>query len=53
MKIYFAGTPGTEERETKWISILKKRLLSFWDISQEKFSVDKAFILWINRKRNI
>jgi hypothetical protein len=45
MKIYLAGTPGTEIREREWQKILTKRLLSFWDIQQDQFSVPFAFKL--------
>jgi hypothetical protein len=45
MKIYLAGTPGTEIREREWIKIYKTRLLSFWDIKQNQFSVPYAFNL--------
>ena len=45
MKIYLAGTPGTEEREREWDKILKRRLLSYWDIQQDQFSVPYAFKL--------
>ena len=45
MKIYLAGTPGTEIREREWIKIINSRLLSYWDISQEQFNVKFAFNL--------
>jgi len=45
MKIYLAGTPGMESREREWQKILKRRLLSFWDITQNQFSVLFAFNL--------
>lgn len=45
MYIYLAGTPGTVEREEKWQKKAKRRLLSFWDISQKQFSVPGAFAL--------
>ena len=45
MKIYLAGTPGTEIREREWQEIINNRLLSYWDISQNQFSVPFAFNL--------
>ena len=45
MKIYFAGTPGIEDREREWQKITHKRLLSFWDIQQNQFGVPFAFNL--------
>jgi hypothetical protein len=45
MKIYFAGTPGIEERERNWQSVIKTRLLSFWDIKNNQFSIPFAFNL--------
>lgn len=49
MKVYFAGAPGTEIREREWQRIIHKRLLSFWNIGQDQFSVPFAFDL-IKRK---
>ena len=43
MRIYLAGTPGTREREQKWQKILKRRLLSYWDIQMDQFEVPYAF----------
>ena len=51
MKIYLAGTPGMEQREREWQMILKKRLLSFWDIYQDQFSVPFAFKLIKQNKK--
>ena len=45
MKIYFAGTPGQIARERGWLKILKKRLLSFWDIQNNQFAVPESFDL--------
>jgi len=45
MKIYLAGTPGTEERERDWQKIAKTRLFSYWDIQQNQFGVPFAFDL--------
>ena len=45
MRIYLAGTPGMESREREWQKILKRRLLSYWDIQQKQFSVSFAFKL--------
>ena len=45
MKIYFAGTPGMISREKEWIKLYAHRLLSFWDIHNNQFSVLKAFKL--------
>ena len=50
MKIYLAGTPGTRERERGWDKILKRRLLSYWDIQQNQFNVPYAFKLITNNK---
>jgi hypothetical protein len=50
MKVYLAGTPGTEIREREWQKIIKKRLLSFWDISQNQFSIPFAFNLIKSKK---
>ena len=50
MKVYLAGTPGMESREREWQAILKQRLLSYWDISQNAFSVPYAFNLIKQRK---
>jgi hypothetical protein len=50
MKIYLAGTPGTEQREREWQRIASKRLLSFWDILNNQFSVPYAFDL-IKKKK--
>lgn len=50
MKIYFAGTPGIIERERRWLKLLRRRLLSFWDISQDQFSVPEAFKMIISKK---
>jgi len=53
MKIYLAGTPGNQERESQWHSLLHSRLLSFWDIIQRQFSVYDAFILIKKRNENL
>ena len=45
MRIYLAGTPGVIEREKAWQKLLKRRLHSFWDISQNAFAVYEAFKL--------
>jgi len=45
MKIFLAGTPGIESREREWQRIGNKRLLSFWDISQNQFAIPYAFNL--------
>jgi hypothetical protein len=50
MKINLAGTPGTRERERKWQSLILKRLLSFWDISQNQFNIPFAFELSMETK---
>jgi hypothetical protein len=52
MKIYFAGAPGQESRERKWQRTIKKRLLSFYNILQDEFSVPYAFDLIKNKKQN-
>lgn len=51
MKIYFAGTPGIKERERVWMRLIKRRLLSFWDISKEQFWVKEAFEMYISMIR--
>lgn len=52
MIIYLAGTPGTKAREREWIRFISKRLLSFWDITQDQFSVLYAFkLIKANNKR--
>ena len=53
MKIYLAGTPGTEIREREWQKKIKGRLLSYWDISQNQFSVPFAFNLIKQRYENL
>lgn len=48
MKIYFAGTPGiaSREREREWQKLIRRRLLSFWDIAIETHrAVPQAFKL--------
>jgi len=50
MKIYLAGTPGIENREKSWQRIIKRRLLSYWDIWKDQFSVPFAFGLIKKRK---
>lgn len=45
MQIYFAGTPGLIDREKAWRKILKRRLLSFWDIHNRQFAVYESFKL--------
>jgi hypothetical protein len=45
MRVYLAGTPGTEEREKGWQRLCHSRLLSFWDITCVQFSVREAFLL--------
>lgn len=45
MKIYFAGTPGQIQRERGWLKFIDRRLLSFWDIQKNQFSVLEAFEL--------
>ena len=49
MKIYFAGTPGIPLREKKWQELIISRLLSYWDIQEEKFGVPFAFELIKNK----
>ena len=51
MRVYLAGTPGTKEREKGWQAILKTRLLSFWDIINDQFSVYDAFKLIMKRTK--
>lgn len=53
MKIYLAGTPGTEVREREWQKILNKRLLSYWDIQEDQFSVPYAFNLIQQKYENL
>lgn len=53
MKIYFAGTPGIESREREWQRMLKSRLLSYWDIQQNQFSIPFAFNLIKERNENL
>ena len=53
MKIYLAGTPGIESREREWQKKIKGRLLSYWDISQNQFSVPFAFNLIKQRYENL
>jgi len=53
MKIYMAGTPGTSSREKSWLTLIKNRLLSYWDIQEEQFGVPFAFklIKWKNKRK--
>lgn len=51
MKIYFAGTPGIQERERRWQEIMIGRLLSYWDISQDQSAVPFAFNLIIGKEK--
>ena len=51
MKIYLAGTPGTEIREREWLKIIKLRLLSYWDIQQDQFNVPYSFKLIMRNKK--
>lgn len=53
MKIYLAGTPGTECREKQWQKILRNRLLSYWDIQENQFSVPFAFHLIKKKHENL
>jgi hypothetical protein len=48
-----AGTPGISSREQSWQSLIKNRLLSYWDIQEEQFGVPYAFklIKWKIRKK--
>jgi len=41
------------ERERKWQSLINKRLLSFWDISQNQFNIPFAFELSMETKVDI
>ena len=43
MKINFAGTPGTKERERDWQKLINKRLLSFWNYINNEFNIPFAF----------
>jgi hypothetical protein len=43
MKIYTAGNVGIISREIQLNWLFKRRLLSFWEISQHLFSSDKSF----------
>lgn len=52
MNTYFAGAPGMESRERGWQRLIKHRLLSFWNIVNDEFSVPFAFKL-IKSKMNI
>jgi len=45
MRVYFAGTPGIEDRERYLQKFITNRLLSYWDIQQNQFSVPFAFKL--------
>lgn len=51
MKIYFAGTPGISERESKWLKFIDKRLLSFWDLWKQQFGVPASFKMITNIKK--
>jgi hypothetical protein len=53
MKIYLAGTPGIESREREWQKILKRRLLSYWDIQRNQFAIPFAFNLIKERNENL
>ncbi|MDD2260683.1 MAG: hypothetical protein PHC31_01030 [Clostridia bacterium] len=53
MKIYLAGTSGTESRAIVWQVLIKQRLLSYWDISQKQFAVDFAFNLIVKQNENM
>ena len=50
MKIYFAGSPGTIEREILWLKRIRKRLLSYHYIQQDQFAMVDSFNLI--KKRN-
>ena len=51
MRIYFAGTPGQIQRERGWLKILTRRLLSFWDIQNDQFSVPDSFKLIVKMNK--
>lgn len=51
MRIYLAGTPGITERERSWQEVLKRRLLSYWDIQQDQFNAPYAFKLICKKKQ--
>lgn len=53
MNVYFAGTPGIEKRERKWQTLLRSRLLSYWDIQENQFSVPFAFNLIMENKNKV
>jgi len=43
VKLYLAGTLGIISREKQCGELYKRRLLSYWDISQNQFAVPEAF----------
>jgi len=51
MKIYLAGTPGIKSREREWLKIIRRRLLSYWDIQQNQFNIPYSFKLITRNKR--
>jgi hypothetical protein len=53
MKINFAGTPGTKERERWWQNFLNKRLLSFYNIINNEFNIPFAFEISMKNKIDI
>jgi hypothetical protein len=44
MRIFLAGTPGTEVREKHWQRKILRRLLSYWDIKK----ISSRFPLLLN-----
>ena len=54
MKIYTAGNVGIISREIQYRNLIKRRLLSFYEITNKLFASDESFnlIIKINHARS-
>jgi hypothetical protein len=55
MKIYLAGNVGIISREVKNLRLIKRRLLTYYELSLKLFATDKSFRLIImknDRRKN-
>mgnify|MGYP006921285788 CR=1 FL=1 len=53
MKIYTAGNVGIISREKEYSHLIKRRLLSYWEIGNKLFAADQSFELIKQKNENL
>jgi len=53
MKIFTAGNVGIISREKQYRHVIRRRLLSYYEIANKLFASDQSFKLIIKRNKNV